>query len=344
MTYKQLQALAFVTKGTLVGDGLRLEARFGGVTCTFELKVDSGTVVGCSIRAAHPGTRAGAGVTLELREETQADLDDKASGQTVEVQTGDARFDTEVFVDCDGTEDAVRRWLASAEVRKAVRDVVAKKGTIRVEDNAVSVALLERTTSGLFELETLRTLGRATAEIARAGPVHGAAVPGHGVVLWRLLWPLLILGGVYFLFAMNAYSLSSGWLVFLWWLGSGWLSWLVTRQLIRNSTAGDSGSGTRSRQMQFVTFVGAGLLLSAALLELNARLDAAPLEQREGAVLSVASQSDDDGRWRTVIQWDDDHQSIHDLGYRSTPMSRVVESWHPGLLARWGRHLRVSSP
>ncbi len=118
----------------------------------------SGSSTSLSLRAHYPSVPTGTPLTghlravrpmaLALRPEVDSDRRAKRRGISVETQTDDALFDTEVYVETPSPPEVARRVLAEQALRDAVRELLrVGVGSLVIDDDhqSVHVQLTART-------------------------------------------------------------------------------------------------------------------------------------------------------------------------------------------------------
>lgn len=103
--------------------------------------------------------------------------------QVMDLQTGDADFDADVFVRTD-TEEATAQWLEDPVVRASVGHLVQGGGTVRVDGSHLDIALLSSDFSTTTDPrgkewieESLWVVGVLFARLAARAGVSAASVP-----------------------------------------------------------------------------------------------------------------------------------------------------------------------
>lgn len=336
MAYEELIPLARSLGDIAFQGGLDYVATLQGVEVRYELLVDSGTVVGCVVSAElASGLDANQHLALTLRRETRDDVHDKHRGQTVELQLGVPAFDDAVFIDTNASEAEARRVLATPERRQAVLRLIEQAAPVSFTGDRVSAKLHTRNHTRLFDARLLTEVGSSLAPLAAVGQLEGPAQPRRGRWLETLGLVAVITGG----FALFASAHVSG-SALLAPLGAGTLgalsAWLALAPLIGTLTAGDSGSGQRSRRVRGLLALAVGLWLGTGLLGFNAALDDAAMQRESGQVLERAAAEDDDGDWTTTVSWADGRHERLSLKDKLEVGQRVERRWHPGLFLRWG--------
>jgi hypothetical protein len=171
------QALGVAHHGARV-----LEVSVNGATVTFELEINSGSVVGLRLKLLPEGPVLPDSPSISLRAEREDERAGKRRGIAVEVQLGDDRFDEAVYVDSDATDGEVKRVLASPGVRAAARDLLLRGcETVRLSRRFVEVkwTLKKDLFDGprmLTDLQSVLTLASAGGPRAQAPAPRGGAV------------------------------------------------------------------------------------------------------------------------------------------------------------------------
>lgn len=131
---------------------------------------------------------------IVLRRESGFDRLGKRLRLNREVQTGDAQFDAEVYVDTSSTDEAVQRTLSNGTLRDAVRDLL-NQGVTRVELGPAGLSTLHFVADGPVTREAVAPLVDGLVRVAKALPTfeRGRADKPDRPLLSVLLWaPLMV--------------------------------------------------------------------------------------------------------------------------------------------------------
>lgn len=128
------QLVAFAQTLGITESCSQITVRSDGVPFEVTLDIDSGRARGVTIDALTSGFPT-ITFTRESRDERKA----KASGQTREVQTGDAAFDETIYIDTDVADEDVHVVLASPAVRAAIVDLLGSFRAIHMLPSRVSL-------------------------------------------------------------------------------------------------------------------------------------------------------------------------------------------------------------
>jgi len=308
-----------------------LEVEVNGALVTFELEINSGTVVGLTLTLVPPGPALPDEPAILLRREVAADRAGKQRGINVEVQLGDPRFDQEVYVDSDAREDEVQRVLAAPSVRGAVRELLgAGCEKVRLSRRGVEATWTTKGNDGLFDGPRLVSALQSVVTLAAAGGPHARGAPARGGWLVALTTLGLAAGVPYFLFARATWTTSAG--LPLAGAVAGMVVALALRPSLARVLAGGSSSFARYRNTAAMLFFALGFHGAALPVHLNGALDGSRPTVVEGAVSELGARDDEDGKTDVVVRWSDG--THEDVRVRSpgTVGQRVTKQRHQGAL------------
>ncbi|MGK3993512.1 hypothetical protein [Sorangium sp. So ce1024] len=168
--------------------------------------------------APAPRPPAGAPVVVRpmdiaLRPEGKADRSAKEKGIAREVQTGDAMFDREVYIDSPSDEPVIRHVLASPELRAGVRALLAEGITqVRIDDAEAktSALLVEFVRPGAGPDRARRLLDAFAGVVCNLPPVVSSPVVRPPDEQRRWLIAGAYLSGFLLCFGIPPYFVAAG--------------------------------------------------------------------------------------------------------------------------------------
>ncbi len=332
--YTQLAEVARAL-GLAYRGALALDFTVDGAPVTMSLEVDSGTVVGLSLKLAlEVPHHVPAGPTLELRKEDDADRTGKRRGINRELQTGDAPFDEAVYVDSDASDDDVLRVLASARVRGAALALLeGGASAVQLTTHHVTVRWKERKTPGVYEPAHLLPALRDVLAVASAGGPHTRGPSQRGRWLpWAALLGLFF-GLPYTAVVLGVYAPEDRSLPLLGLLVGPALS-IAARPLLARYLAGYSASWARYRISVTGLFLAFALLGAGVPAHLNAALDRSRPVDEPGTVVSVGRRDEENGTTEVEVEWIDGRRTTASVRPPVAAGDTVVQRRHAGALGQ----------
>lgn len=141
-----------------------------GVEVRVWVETNSGSPVSLAFTAEVPSS-----FEATFLRESDTHRDAKRDGLTVEVQTGDAAFDDEVFVDTTARAEDVLSFLETPAVRAALRALLAEAGSVSIKTTETEVRIAER--EAVDAVRARRVLAALRTVIGGARPVASARAP-----------------------------------------------------------------------------------------------------------------------------------------------------------------------
>jgi hypothetical protein len=318
--------------GVACSGALEETLRINGRRVTLSLHVDSGTVVGVSLKL-HWEPAPPSGPSIRLTKEDDADRRAKAEGVSREVQLNDASFDALIYVDSHTSDDEVKAHFRDPGVRRAAQTLFEQYATDVVIDHTGVVASFKER-AGLFRATTLTALLRALLEVGRAGPPRGPhrSHPGDGVLKALLVLVLPTLGAAVYVVWVYV---TSHWLTLAGVL-AGLVAYGLSRLWIRVWVRGASSSHRTAgclHSLLPLTLVAGGI---AALRLTNCALDDSEGTLVQGTVESL--QTDEDNHTSAVVKWDSGAEHRVSASSDWAVGHRVQNRFYPGTLGfTWTR-------
>jgi hypothetical protein len=311
------------------------------IVYTVSLELDSGSVCGLSLQASRAGLPE-----VTLRPETASDRRGKERGISVEAQTGDAAFDTSVYVETDLPDEAARALLAPPAIRRAVLDLLRSFRSVELTPRGVSATTRDLRPE-LFDpthFAPVFEAFRAIASISPPGPAPAPSRRGFWLLMGMVLGFPLSLAGV--IAAEVAYPPEAGW---VWGAGAaaGIAAWAASRPLVRAWVQGHSRSYGYYVLIGVISFIDLPLLGNALLVGLNGMLDMSRLERRTGVLVEAVPYLDDSEPWiHGVVEWGDKsrlQRDFKDEGRRIRKGDQVTFVRHRGAFGlAWGKEPAVA--
>jgi hypothetical protein len=306
--------------------------RINGRRVTLSLRIDSGTVVGVSLKL-HWESAPPSAPSIRLTKEDDADRRAKAEGISREVQLNDATFDALIYVDSHTSDDEVKAHFRDPAVRRAAQTLFEKYASDVVIDHTGVVASFKER-AGLFGATTLTALLRALLEVGRAGPPRGShrAHPGDTVFKALLVLTLPTLGAagyVLWAFVTSHWLTAAGALAGLVAYG---LSRLWIRVWVRGASSSHRTAGCLHSLLPLPLVAGGIVLLRLA----NCALDGSEGTVVQGTVESL--QTDEDNHTSAVVKWDTGAEHRVTASSDWVVGRRVENRFYPGTLGfTWTR-------
>ncbi len=270
--YDQMRPIAEAYGLPPTGDPT-LELELEGVKMIVSVDLNSGSVVGLTIEL-----RTHALPEIELRRETETDIEGKDRGINRELQLGDSEFDPLVYIETHASDESVSGVLAEHRHRRAFLTLIEHCGHVYLGDRGVRVGA----GTEYFEVERFRLLGDAMAELVSIprvplGPPMPESSRGVAVIALLVLLFLVSLGTVIIGFGLYP-PLHWGLPV----IGgvSGFVLWFSTRWLFARAVSGHATSFRRYRLAVVYAFFDFILLGVGLPVTLNGALDAPPVRRR----------------------------------------------------------------
>jgi hypothetical protein len=340
--YKHLVRIAQALGAPYLG-AAKLDAYVGSFLVTIGLEVNSGSVVGMTIRVP-----CGPFPDVKLRAETDSDRAGKARQIAAEVQTGDAHFDARIYIESDAFDDAVRAVLSRPDARAAILDLVAGAQTITFDAEGIllSISADDKADGPAFDPTRLRPILDRLVTIAETPAVRDGGLRKERRGVWlplvgaTIFAPLGIASCVLGFHAYDPTAIYPCVLGVLLFLGV----WVGTRGLVGRAVAGDSRSFGRYRLTLFVLFVNAIEWGIAAPVMANGIADSSVASTAQGTVTSANHDSEDDVT-HVSIRWFDGTTSSHTMTGNVDVGLHASGKRHPGALGiPWFEHGSVTVP
>jgi hypothetical protein len=260
-----------------------------GLPCEVSLGIDSGSVTGLSLAIPAPGFPA-----IDLRRETQDQVEGKRKGITREVQTGDAAFDAFVYVASDHADDDVLPVLSAPAVRDAIVRLLDEAEVVSL-GGAYATAHVPKGVDGAFDPDRIRD------RVAALRVVAGAPRPVAPRRASKDVWGVAAAGAALFAFTVGPPLIVAVWTRFrpvaaqpmLVGLGVGLLAALAAQPILTRVLRGrwDSHQSLPGGRLASVLLLPE--LAIIALLAGNALFDRSAEQRRELVVESVKYDADD---------------------------------------------------
>jgi hypothetical protein len=263
---------------------------------------------------------------ITLTRETMLDRDEKRQGLLREVQLGDEKFDSLVFVESSADDAVVEQALSRGAARLAARRVISAGATdVVLEGASVDVRLPLR--DGV-ELETLLEAVDGALELSRAG--SGGAPTARawaGTELKAFSIALLVAAAAAFWFATSAWG-TSPLLPLLGIVLGGGVGFIVGKQL----EARIDSSTTNGTVVLLALALDGGLFGGAALALINGQ-GTEVVARLEGVVLDDSRPiSGKSGEQPVQVRWSDGEVSWERPAHRVRKGDRVSRVVRKGLL------------
>jgi hypothetical protein len=340
--YAHLERIARALEAPYLG-AARLDAYYRSFRVTIDLELNSGNVCGMSIHVA-----CGPFPDVLLRKELDSDSAGKERGIAREVQTGDALFDGQIYIESDAFDDAVKQVLLHPATRGALLALVVGRQTVTFDQRGIllKVGADDKADGDDFDparilpmLESLSIVADtpSVADSGKRKERRGVLVP---ILTASIGTPLGILCCV---LAFHSYDPVKLWpsiagVVLLLAL------WLAARPIVARIVAGDSRSFGRYRLTVGLLFVNAVLWGVGLPLFLNGALDGQTSTVIHGVVANAHYDSEED---HTSIdaRWANGETSSHTLSGNVNDGAPLTTQRHPGAFGvPWLEHGRTTSP
>lgn len=283
-------SLGVMAEGEGAGDVLVVSS--DGVEIRVWVRTDSGSPVGLVFTAEVESS-----LTVTFLRESDDHRTAKDDGLTVEVQTGDAEFDRQVFVDTTAPAADVLAFLATKAVRRALETLLVEADSVEVGAHATKLEIGER--EPVDAVRAKRVLAALRTVVGAARPVQaGPAVVPKALGPLTAASPLGFVAGVgLIVFGAGNYTpLTFGPVL------TGGLLGLILGQLpvpfLRRALAGSSRSHLYLASARGITTVQGVLLGIGLVLTLNGALDRSPA--RAVTLRGVETRYDDEDHKTTV--------------------------------------------
>lgn len=271
----------------------QIELTCDGVRCTLSLDINSGSAQGLQLSAQTSGLPP-----MTFTRETGHHVDVKQAGISREVQTGDAEFDTAVYVNTDLSDDDALVVLSSPAVRAAIMRLSGEVSEVTLNDKGVALSS-HRDEPRCYRPATIRAQLEALRVVAGAPRPLSPTLVRDPVALLTLVTTIVLmpLGLVLLIVAMANWEPIAAANVVLLGLLIGLVAAIPVQPLLTRLLRGRSNSHVELAVARFATFVASPLLAIACLTMLNGRLDRSAEIVRDGKVVKLSyddenSQSD----------------------------------------------------
>lgn len=312
-SYEQLQPFAKELGKDVQCSGI--DVVVDGVAVKVGLNINSGSVTGLDHFASTVGLPA-----IRFVTEKPIHVEGKARGVMMEVQTGDAAFDDEVYVESAASEQDVRTVLSAPAVRRAIQKLLSEAEAVVMDEKAVSVFVGRMHEP--WEPKTLRRRlewMRVVAGAPRPLATEYVAVPARARIAKRIVgWTYPVVMFLTVLGLAKWCPLHAE--VVFECIGAGIVLALVMLPIWTLLLRGRSTSHREILAWRIATFIYAPLLVVGTLTTYNGAFD----DSKERAVtmkIVRVSKGEDDDNWHAATV--DAEGREHSYPFRGEP----IEGW-----------------
>jgi hypothetical protein len=290
-----------------------------GIECKVGLNINSGTVTGLDHHAATTGLP-----TMRFLKELPHHVSAKSRDVVKEVQTGDAAFDDEVYIESASSDADVLTVLASPAVRKAIRVLLGYSRAIVVDGAGASFFSPK---DFAFDPKGIRDRLRWLRVVAGAPrPLvsEPVTVPARARISKRIVGWSSPVAVFLFILGVAKWTPVDATPVFEC-LGAGVVIALVMLPIWTMLLRGRSTSHREILTMRIITFIFAPLLVAGVLLTSNGAFDSSAERKVTMKIVSAPDKGGDDESFHARAV--DDQGASYSYSFKTKPQE--------------GQHLRV---